>query len=309
MPSVAAARLRIACLVSLGALLGASCGSDDPAKAVRADAGAAGQGDEGGTDPGGRDGGQDASGAAGVPNAGGAPAAGGMPGAGGTFAAGAASGGQTTGLGGEGEGAASPGGTGGDGPLEPAACGDFTPPQPATKPMKVVIANNTSANIYLGSPSGTCQFGFSVFQGQTELQPARDQCAMTCGELQTDGCECVSQCVSIVTLVAPGGTYDIGWPGTLFTAHDMPASCLADASCSGKGCLVEEAVPDGALSIKVAAYPDKQCAQGQQCFDCTPGGLKKNCTVFNASATAGTPLSGSATWTGESTVQIDFTGQ
>jgi hypothetical protein len=175
--------------------------------------------------------------------------------------------------------------------------------------MKVVIANNTSANIYLGSPSGTCEFGFSVFQGQTELQPSRETCALTCGELQTDGCDCVSQCVSIVTLVAPGGTYDIGWPGTVFTAHDMPASCLADATCSGNGCLMEEAAPEGALAIKVAAYPDKQCAQGQQCSDCTPGGLKKNCTVFGASATAGTPLSGSATWTGESTVQISFTGQ
>jgi hypothetical protein len=292
-------------LVSVGVVAAVSCGSDDKARSVPADAGAGGEpAVVAGHDGGGNANMQSQAGApapsdAGMSNGGtSAMALGGAP-----AVSGGAAGAEALE-----PSAAGAGGFGGAVDTGPVMCSDYHPDQPTTKPTSVRLFNNTSNPIYVGSPSQVCQyrFEFQVFDGQTELQPSRDQCAFTCKELQDFGCTCTGKCVSIVTLVSPGKYYDVGWPGTVFKSTKMPGQCATDASCSGttQTCLLEEAVPDHALDIRATVYTDKECDSGP-CNDCTTG-VSGSCIVPGAVRTKGTPLMASASWTGQSPLTLTF---
>lgn len=292
---------RAALLISAGVFTVVSCGSDDNVRSAPEEGGAGGE-----------------PAASAGQNSGGSSSMQPQAGAAGQDDVGMSNGGMTAApLGGA---PATMGGAGGAELVEPTAgaggvvetgpvmCSDYHPAQPTTKPTSVRLFNNTSGNIYVGSPSQACQyhFGFQVFDGQTELQPSRDQCALTCGEIQDSGCTCTGKCVSIVTLVSPGKYYDVGWPGTVFKSTTMPGQCATDASCTAKvqSCLLEAAVPDHALDIRATVYTDKECDSGQ-CFDCTTG-VSGSCIVQGAVRTKGTALMASASWSGQTPLVLTF---
>jgi hypothetical protein len=285
--------------LGLAGMLAVNCGSDDGAKRDQGEAGAAGEAESSAGQP---------STSGGSLSQAGEAAGGSSANVGGDAAGGSGAGGAPTmdagaaGLGGSMESA----GAGGGGQLIELSCQDANPGAPATQPTTVNFVNNTASNIYLGSPAADCAFGFQLFDGDAELVPARGNCDKTCGELQQDDCECAFPCAPLVTMLAPGGKYGIGWPGTVFTSHLMADECFADPTCAGQQCLIESAAPAKSLTIRGAGYPEWECDAGE-CFDCTPGGNNKNCTVIGAKRTKGTPLVGEVTWSGQSgIVTVNF---
>jgi hypothetical protein len=299
--------LRYGLLAGAGLVAAISCGSDDRAKAAAGEAGAGGEASSSGGEASSVGGSQSGGGAT-TPSEGGrgtqASAGASVGGASQQAAAGGAS------LGGAAGTALTDAGGGAAGAPDsaPVVCSDYAPGPPPTKPATVRLVNGTTHNIYLGSPAQACEyhFDFQLFDGQSELQPSRDACAHTCEEIQQSGCDCSIPCVSIVTLVSPGKHFDVGWPGTVFSTAEMPAQCAPDASCNGRAqtCLIEEAAPAVALTIRATAYTDKECDAGQ-CFDCTTG-VSGSCIVTGAVRTKGTALLATGEWNGESVLQLSF---
>ena len=192
------------------------------------------------------------------------------------------------------------------GPDVPApTCADFTQP-PATSPTSITLVNQTTGNLYLGQPTPTCAFdlGYTLTSPSgADLLATLNPCQFTCGQVQGQGCGCppVACQPNIVTLVAPGKSFNFGWPGTIFQPAAMPTSCYQESTCASSGCFVETtATPD--TSIHITAYTAALC-DGAPCADCTPGATG-NCTIFGATGTGGTAKPVSAVWGAQSQVQL-----
>lgn len=171
-------------------------------------------------------------------------------------------------------------------------------------PATVKIVNQTGGPIYLGQPTPSCEYyvGFT-FKDQADASFALTTSgANDCNARQT-GCEQPSCSAPVVTKLADGKTFDIGWPGTVFAQKWMPPSCYADAACVDGPCTQEIAAPDGTVSI--AAYTGFYC-DGGACADCTVN-ANGNCTVFSATGVNGTVRTGEASYTkGATTITVNI---
>ncbi|MFT3769196.1 MAG: hypothetical protein QM820_27470 [Minicystis sp.] len=201
----------------------------------------------------------------------------------------------------------SSGGDGGAGAGKP--CEDYPTPPPATTPVTIRLVNKSANNVYLGEKTPSCatNLGFTLEDASAnQLKPSRDVCEFTCGELQSGACGCPANCAApIVTLLAPNGHYDIGWPATVFEAIAMPKSCYQDPTCDTGTCLNEVTPPTGPLTMKASAFSMAAGCPGGTCQDCTPG-TQGNCTVNTATMVSGTEVKGTVQWNGEGLVEIDF---
>jgi hypothetical protein len=154
-----------------------------------------------------------------------------------------------------------------------------------------------NAAVYLGYTQPTCKFylGFDlVDQNNVKQKPNRESYESTCKELQSD-CQPAPTCEPpVVTKLAPGKTFDIGWPGTVFDSRLMPPKCYYDAGCNTGSCLQEVAAPSGTIST--TAYTSFACPDSGTCFDCTTG-FGGSCIVTGAIGAAGTALPTSAAYT------------
>lgn len=282
-----------------------SAGGSSAAKGGSSAAGHAGAGHDaggsvigGGGSNGGSGGAQTAAGSGGTVIGGGAGAA--LGGSGGAVSGGSA-GAEAGGSGGSngGSGGSEAGGSGGS-----LTCDDYAKP-PVQSAVTIRIKNDTQKNIYLGKPTNDCQFdvGFTVTDADGhDVKVAESGCDHACSALESDTCACPpgACAVGFVTLVGPGGHYDIGWPGTGFFPQVMPDACYADASCVGTTCDLEVGLTD-TYTIGAVVYDQALgCGDGgdDPCPDCTPGATG-NCTVTGANRTGtnGTPLT--ASWAGE----------
>jgi hypothetical protein len=183
-------------------------------------------------------------------------------------------------------------------------CADYTDAAP-TAVASVNIMNDRDAAVYLGFTQPSCDFylGFDLAdQNQVQQRPSLKTCESTCAELQS-ACPCSGPCQPpIVTKLAPGKSYSIGWPGTVFVDRPMPPKCYADAGCNKGTCPQEVAAPSGTVST--TAYTAYACGDAGSCFDCTTG-AGGSCIVTGAVAAAGTALPASAAYTyGQSLVVL-----
>jgi hypothetical protein len=187
-------------------------------------------------------------------------------------------------------------------------CAHYAAP-PTYGATTVKVTNMRASDIYFGPTNpGTCDdydVGFTLTDGaQTPYRITRSNCELTCGELQAESCpSCTPSCSApVVTLLAPGKTYDFGWPGTVFIDQWMPPSCYGEAGCVQGPCLKEVAAT-GTLTVTVKAYSAPVCDAG--ICDCTPGATG-NCTIA-PSVVGGTTYTGTATWApGQSVVQVNI---
>jgi hypothetical protein len=184
-------------------------------------------------------------------------------------------------------------------------CADYTDAAAPTV-TTVDIVNQTDAAVYLGFTQPNCKYylGFELAdQNQVPQRPSRETCEATCAELQS-ACACAPQCdPPVVTKLAPGKTYDVGWPGTVFVDRAMPPKCYFDAGCNTGTCLQEVAAPSGTVST--TAYTGYTCGDAGSCFDCTTG-VSGSCIVTGAVAASGTALPVSTSYTsGQSLVVLD----
>jgi len=227
-----------------------------------------------------------------------------------TGAGGGASSSSSAGMGGAGMGGATTGVSTSDGGSVPA-CSTFDPGPPATTPVSVRLVNKTGAPMYLGETTLGCSspFGFTLADAAMKpLKPTRDSCEFTCAELQQSTCACADGCgAPVVTMVAPDAYYEVPWTGTVFTSENMPAKCFKDPTCaaSSTACLIEESAPSGSLTMKASAYTTALGCTPGPCMPCMPGGLG-TCTVIGGQTVGGTTLTGTATWMGESKIDINL---
>jgi hypothetical protein len=183
-------------------------------------------------------------------------------------------------------------------------------PPYSNNPVSIRIENNTASNIYIGKTAQSCKFetAYQVLDvTNTALKLVLDSCEFSCGDVQTGGCVCPPTACdqSVVTLVAPGGHYDAGWPGTYFADPEMAASCYADqANCAAKGCFSEIVAPFNATIQATAGTQAQGCAGS--CNDCTPGPAGKTCTVSGADHIGGTLLKATFAYTGQSSAVLSF---
>jgi hypothetical protein len=176
------------------------------------------------------------------------------------------------------------------------SCSDFRAKPVPTAPTNVRLKNDSAQNIFIGQKGDVClsDLPFKVFDAQkSELNPTRGECDLTCAEAMESDCKCKSNRVCVVTLIAPGGYLDVGWPGTVFRSKLMPATCYQKASCAMDSCLVEEPIPSGELTLEAKAYAEPVCVNGP-CSICTPG-ARGNCTVSAATKVSGTSVKATAT--------------
>ena len=185
-------------------------------------------------------------------------------------------------------------------------CSNYTTPA-TTSPKSVKIRNLRTSPIYLGLSLPSCEYrlGFE-FRDQADAAIPASQTGRSCGDYQAS-CPSPPACaVNVVTKIErDGGTYDIGWPGTIFPQRYMAKSCYADAGCATGPCQQEVAAPNG--DVRVVAYTGFYC-DGGACFDCNAG-VSGNCTVFQANGTQGTTLTVDKAYVAgqPGAVQIDFT--
>jgi hypothetical protein len=121
-------------------------------------------------------------------------------------------------LGGCGSGSESSSTTGGGS----SVCDDFRREEGIGALVKVRLVNQTGNNLYLGDPSGSgcgSPADFVVNDAEGHLLPWRaGDCEFTCEALMKGSCGCADICAPpSVRLVAPGGTYEVAWAGTIFT--------------------------------------------------------------------------------------------
>lgn len=171
--------------------------------------------------------------------------------------------------------------------------------------VTVRIRNNRTTPIYIGTPTPDCQFhvGFDLFDSADASLTTALQIANRCSDFENNPVCPSSSCQpTTVTKIAPnGGTYDIGWPGTVFDARFMAKSCYADAGCATGPCMQERAAPPA--DIRVTSYPSYYC-DGGTCFDCTNGALT-SCTLFGSvGGTSGAPTTSTKAYDGGSGIFI-----
>jgi hypothetical protein len=235
---------------------------------------------------------------------------------GGAATGGQATGGQSTGgqgTGGDGTGGDASGGTGGDGTGGDGqlVCSDYLEPY-ATNPASVRLVNNTSSDIYVGKTAASCKFeiGFGLVDAEdAPYRLVRDDCEFTCKDMQDGDCLCTpGVCdASVVTKIAPGGHWDVGWPGTILTDPEMPAGCFDTASCAPKSCVNEVLAPTSGATLKAFAWSEPKGCPDDNCSSCTPGYPTYTCTVPGADHVGGTMLEASKAYTGQGgTITLTF---
>lgn len=203
-------------------------------------------------------------------------------------------------------GSTSSGGSGGE------ACSDYlSPKHPTWSPVTVRIKNSTAATLYLGSKGGCGLEPFSM-QGPDgkpltwQLEP----CSQTCEAQQNGSCACAADCaLPPVFLLPAGGAFDTTWKGSIFANASMPAACFKDPSCAPGGCLLEQAPPDGDLTVSATLWDAASgCGMGGMgACTCDPG-MAGFCQLDGFAMVSGTSTTASAKLTtpGDKLVEIVF---
>jgi hypothetical protein len=195
-----------------------------------------------------------------------------------------------------------------DGSVMDMMCGAFVPEVTAS-PATVRLANATNENLFLGLPVMGCSedFRFSIEAEEgVVLAPRLAYCGFSCEQLQTGQCAiCPPACpFNPVVMLAPGGSFDVAWPGSVVTLETMPAACIDEGCLPARPCAVERTPPE-TLTFKAVAYPGANCGVNA-CPLCTPQG-SGSCMLPDALTTTGTARTVSATWSrGQPMVTLTF---
>jgi hypothetical protein len=197
-----------------------------------------------------------------------------------------------------------------------ASCPDSTDEVAAQpSPVTIRIHNATAKDLYFGSPSmlfcPSLPAGFAVQVVGTALLPALANGAHTCAETRRGACSppppgC--QGPSVLKL-APDASYSIEWRGTFFASNAIAESCRGRGDCARiETCFVEETRPAQSVMLTATAGSEPKCAGGACGTACTAisSDATGPCIVDKAQTIAGTLLTGSVAWAGESEVQIEL---
>ncbi len=182
-----------------------------------------------------------------------------------------------TGAGASGSGASgSTGGSGGGG----AECSGFEDTTTVTT-VTVTVQNATAQAIYLGGTDCEIDIDLRLFDAADQPVRFRDGvCHFTCSELQVTDAVCAAGCaLPPIVMIAPGGSYELTFNGTMLDPVEMPTSCYFNADFATGTCDQRVVAPTGGYAFAVTGYDDSWCPLDQPgACECTPN-ASGNCTV------------------------------
>jgi hypothetical protein len=165
--------------------------------------------------------------------------------------------------------------------------------------------------VYLGGGSGCGPIPLFALRGPdgAALTWARGDCTFECSELMDISADCPAICqIPPVVLIAPGGTYEIPWSGTVLRSVDMPGTCTYESTSGTVSCLMEEEAPQGDLQLLAVAGSEAMLSDcGAADCSCTPD-VSGSCVIDSGGTVSGEAVEASATLAspGETSVDIVF---
>ena len=211
-------------------------------------------------------------------------------------APGGSSGGSGNGAGGTSHAGASQGGA--------TACAKYDDEGPTF--VSVAIINKTSAPIYLGQPTVTCDVSplFEVADARGGQLPNISRCRSSCADLRQEGAAgCIDICLFPLSVaLQPGEARATTWDGLFSVPAELPRQCVAfDTDQKTVVCDQAQRIQPGTFTFSARAGTRLDCSQTQGadaiCPPCTGEGN-------GGCATPGSLISGD-TFTATATVTLD----
>lgn len=130
-----------------------------------------------------------------------------------------------------------------------------------TTQVTVTVRNTTDEAIYLTGLGCDSQIDLELYDANDrEVSYRRGNCHFTCAELQNTDPVCAGGCaIPPIIMIAPGGSYDLSWDGTLHEPTEMPASCYFSSDFASPTCDVRISAPEGSYAFEVVGYDDSWC--------------------------------------------------
>lgn len=186
-------------------------------------------------------------------------------------------------------------------PLTPddPLCDEFNNHTAVPAPVTILIRNDGSEPIYLGSATGGCsRYIDMLLSRDDENVPFRTDtsCTGTCELLRQGDPACTDECaVPPLVYIEPGGVYEETWAGTVFERRDMPEGCYANSEYADNGCQQIVVAPTADYTFTVSAWNDiADCTEPETC-ECTPD-VSGSCAMYNFVTPSGTPRQASASF-------------
>ncbi len=179
-------------------------------------------------------------------------------------------------------------------------CAPYADSVDGATPVTIRVTNATADDLFFGE-LGRCDSWLPLEvvgpDGALDWQGPMYGCGLCreCGG-------CYFGCVEVpARRLPPGSTLSIEWAGTTFDTISRPASCTTPA-CEATECLRESSPAPGGYAMTFTAHTAVTCSEGS--CTCVPSAAPV-CEVPYA-IPAGEIVSASATWSGESFVDVVF---
>lgn len=139
--------------------------------------------------------------------------------------------------------------------------------------VTVSIRNATAAPIYLTGLGCDADIDLRLYDEDDQRIDFRaGVCHFTCEELQQSEAICAADCaIPPIVMIAPGGSYDMPWDGTIHRPAQMPESCYLNPEYATQGCDRRTVAPAATYQFEVSAHDDSWCPLDQPgACTCTP---------------------------------------
>jgi hypothetical protein len=159
------------------------------------------------------------------------------------------------------------------------SCEELEPEQSAA--VQFTVRNTSDAPIFLDQ--GTCGPAVDVLDaaGNPTAWRFPDCTVPSCEAMLDDDCAVAcAGCIQGIIRIAPGGTLDVSWAGTLFADIEAPAACTP-AGCDN-ACARELAAPAGTYNVQTRFHATCPYQDPESC-ECASG--EDTCAIFDLDGT------------------------
>ncbi len=161
-----------------------------------------------------------------------------------------------------------------------AVCAGFEDTTQTTD-VAVTVRNDGASPIYITGLGCDASVDLRLYDANDQLLAYRERvCQFTCSELQETDAVCAADCaLPPVVMIAPGGTYELAWNGTVLDAVGMPPGCYLSPDLAGDTCEQRVVAPAGEYALEITAYDGSFCPLDMEgACECEPDATG-SCTV------------------------------
>lgn len=147
--------------------------------------------------------------------------------------------------------------------------------------VSVTIRNTSAEPIYISGLGCTNNLDLRLYDAADNmLSYQRGACHFTCEQLQQSSAVCAADCaVPPVVMIAPGGTHELAWDGTIHQSAPMPTGCHLEPEYAAGSCDQRVVAPEGTYQFELTAHDDSWCPPDSESeCACTPD-ANGSCTV------------------------------